>query len=428
MKERSVDGHEPATLTHRRVLLLVPRETYRAADFISAAVHLGVEVVIGSDGALPLGIHRVIPVHTDDVPRSVAHILDSAGHLDAVVAVDTAMLVLAAAVAERVGVPHNPVEAVQASMDKTLQRGRWAICGIPQPAFQMIPGDADDQAIRECGVTVGFPCVVKAVSLSGSRGVLRADTPAAVVEAAHHIRSVLRDAGRPDTEPLLVEEYVPGKEISVDALLSDGTATVIAVFDKPEMSDGPTFEETMLVTPPRLSDQTLTACVAVAERAAQALGLRHGPIHAELRIDMRDGTPRPRMLEVAARSIGGLCARALRFADGCSFETLILLNALGGAVQVQRETGAAGVFMLPVERAGVLRAIEGRARAETVPGITDISITIPLGQVVQPLPEGDRYLGFIFAADDTPENVTAALRTARQHLHVVIERAERVAE
>jgi hypothetical protein len=132
------------------------------------------------------------------------------------------------------------------------------------------------------------------------------------------------------------------------------------------------------------------------------------------------------MLEVAARSIGGLCARALRFADGCSFETLILLNALGGAVHVQRETGAAGVFMLPVERAGVLRGIEGRARAEAVPGITDISITIPLGQVVQPLPEGDRYLGFIFAADDTPEDVTAALRAARQHLHVVIERAERV--
>ncbi len=405
----------------RRVLLLVPGVTYRAADFLAAATRLGVEVVIGSDGALPLGLHPVIHVDPDDLPRSIARVLDTAGHLDAVVAADTPMLVVAAAIAERIGVRHNAIGAVQAAMDKAVQRQQWAATGVPQPAFQVLPTAANAEAVLRAVASVGFPCVIKAVSLSGSRGVLRADTQAVAMAAAQRIRRVLRDAGRPDSEPLLVEAYIPGQEISIDALLDDGAATVVAVFDKPDMPDGPTFEETMLISPPQLPETTLAAAVSVAERAAQALGLRYGPIHAELRIDVRDREVRPTMLEVAARSIGGLCSRTLRFADDRSLEELVLLNAMGVPVRPEQTNGTAGVFMLPVERAGVLKAIEGRDEACAIPGITGLSITIPLGQIVHPLPEGDRYLGFLFATGETREEVIGALRAARKRLRVVIQ-------
>ena len=199
---------------------------------------------------------------------------------------------------------------------------------------------------------MGFPCVVKAVSLSGSQGVLRADKQASVVAAAGRIRQILRVAGRPVDEPLLVEAYVPGWELSVDGLLTGGELTVTAVFDKPDTPHGPTFEETVLVTPSRLPQPILSQTLKAAERAAGALGLSHGPIHAELRLDAREHGQRPIMLELAARSIGGLCSRALRFLDAMSLEELVLANALGRRVTPQRLAGPAGVLMLPVGARG----------------------------------------------------------------------------
>jgi biotin carboxylase len=343
------------------------------------------------------------------------------GPVDAVVAADTPMLVLAAAVAARMGLAHNSVEAVIAAADKARQRRRWARAALPQPRFQVVPAAASAGSVREAAARVGFPCVVKAVSLSASQGILRADDPAGTVAAAGRIRQVLAAAGRPGNEPLLIEEYVPGQELSIDGLLHDGGLTVTAVFDKPGTPEGPTFEETVLITPSRLPGHILSAAISTAGQAAHALGLRHGPIHAELRIDHRAGQARPALLELAARCIGGLCSRALRFSGGQSLEELVLASALGQRVSPRHTAGTSGVLMLPVERPGVLRAVEGRAEASAVPGITGLTITIPLGQPVRPLPEGDRYLGFVFAEGDTYQRVERALSTARERLRVVIQ-------
>jgi biotin carboxylase len=343
------------------------------------------------------------------------------GRLDAVVAADTPMLMLAAVVAERMGLPHNPVEALIAAADKAEQRRRWAGAGVAQPEFQLVPAGASAGAVRRAAAETGFPCVVKAVSLSASQGVLRADDPAAAVAAALRIRRILATAGRPAGEPLLVERYVPGCELSIDGLLTDGGLAVTAIFDKPEIPEGPTFEETMLVTPSRLPRPALAGAIATAGRAARALGLTRGPIHAELRIDQRGGPAKPVMLELAARTIGGLCSRALRFGGGMSLEELVLADALGHPTPRHHTVRPAGVLMLPVPRRGVLRAVEGRSDAAAVPGITGLTITIPTGQRVHPLPVGDRYLGFIFAEGDTPEEVEKALGAARGHVRVLIE-------
>jgi biotin carboxylase len=405
-----------------RVLLLVPARTYRAADFLLAAARMGLDLVIGSDGVLPLGGRPVIPVNPADPGRSASLITARCGPVAAVIAADTPMLELAAAVAARLGLPHNPAEAVRNAADKARQRQRWAAAGVPQPRFEIVPAATDD-AVRRASTAVGFPCVVKAVSLSASQGVLRADDPAAAAAAARRIRHVLASAMRPDTEPLLVEEYLPGPELSIDALLDGGQLTVTAVFDKPRTPDGPTFEETLLVTPSRLPGPVLAAATATAAQAARALGLTHGPVHAELRIHDHAGQPRPTMLELAARCIGGLCSRALRFPGGQTLEELILASALGQPVPAASHDPArpAGVYMLPIPSPGVLRAVEGRDSAAAVPGITGLTITIPVGQQVRPLPDGDRYLGFIFAEAPTRNEVEQALTAAHDELRVIID-------
>jgi biotin carboxylase len=408
-------------MTAPRVLLLVPARTYRAADFLTAANRLGLDLVIGSDGALPLGGRPVVPVSPGDPERSADRLMASTGPAAAVVAADTPMLILAAVIAGRMGLPHNPVDAVTAACDKAAQRHRWAAGGVAQPEFRVVPAAATEDALRQAAAEIGAPCVVKATSLSASQGVLRADDPAAAVAAARRVREVLATAGRPGPEPLLVEEYVPGPELSIDGLLTAGALTVTAVFDKPWTPEGPTFEETLLITPSRLAEPVLAGAIHAAGQAARALGLTHGPIHAELRIDERGGQARPVMLELAARCIGGLCSRALRFPGGTSLEEMVLAHALGRTVPGHRIGRPSGVLMLPVPRPGVLRAVEGQAEAAAAPGITGLSITIPVGQRVRPLPDGDRYLGFIFAEGDTRDRVERALAVARDRLRVVIE-------
>ena len=396
------------------MLLLVPARTYRAADFILAAGRMRLDPVVASDGALALGGRPVIPVSPADPEASVRRILARAGSVDAVVAADTPMLVLAATAAAAMGLPHNPAGAVRAATDKATQRRRWAAAGVPQPSFRLVPARG---SVRQAAEAVGFPCVVKAVSLSASQGVLRADDPAAAVKAARQIRQVLDDAERSADEPLLVEEYLPGPELSIDGVLTAGDLTVTAVFDKPGTPDGPTFEETLLVSPSRLAAGTLADAVRTAADAARSLGLSTGPVHAELRICDRG----PAMLELAARSIGGLCSRALRFPGGASLEEIVLANALGRPVPAPAGPARpSGVFMLPVPRPGVLRAVEGRAEALAVSGVTGLTITIPPGQRVRPLPDGDRYLGFIFAEGDTPADVEEALTAASGRLRVII--------
>jgi biotin carboxylase len=398
----------------KRVLLLVPPVTYRATDFVLAASRLELDVVIGSNGALPLGGTPIVHVDPADLDGSVRRLRTTVGPVDAVVAVDSEMLPLAAELGATLGLTGNTPAAVAAAADKAIQRRLWAEAGVAQPRFEVF---ADGTAR-----SIGFPCVVKPVSLSASRGVIRADDEKALLAAVTEIRAILAGAEGSGGQTILLEEYVPGWELSIDGLLTDGALAVTAVFDKPDTPDGPTFEETLLVTPSRLSAPTLAAAIALAERAAQGLGLRHGPIHAELRIDRRAGDEKPVMLELAARSIGGLCSRSLQFLGGVSLEMMILLNAVGAPVDIAPPPGASGVLMLPVERGGVLEAVEGQAEARAVAGITGLSITIPLGQEVRPLPHGDRYLGFLFAEGDDALAVETALRRARDRLRPVISR------
>jgi len=403
-----------------RVLLILPTATYRASEFLAAARALDAEVVVASerrqamsgmigDRALVVDLRRseaaaeAIVARAQDKP------------LDAVLGVDEQGVLVAALAASRLGLAHNPAQAVAATRDKTAMRRAFAAAGVRQPGYRLAGPEAD---VAQLAGEVGFPCVVKAVSLSGSRGVIRADNPAAADVAADRVRAILAAARADLQAPLLIERYVPGAEVAVEGLLHGGALEILAVFDKPDPLEGPYFEETIYVTPSRLPAETLDAVSLRTTEAVAALGLVEGPIHAELRIDGDSVW----MLELAARSIGGLCSRSLRFGMGASLEELILRHALGLPIEgPEREAAASGVMMLPIAKEGVLREVRGQAEAQAVPGVTGLEISIAPGKRVRALPEADRYLGFLFARGETPADVERALRTAHGQLEIVIE-------
>jgi biotin carboxylase len=413
-----------------RVLLLVPTSTYRTSDFLAAAAGLGLEIVVGAErrnaleSVAPGGTVRV---DLDDIGRGTATIVDLAAErpLDAVVGVDDGSTLVAAAGAAALGLAHNPVEAVEATHDKSRMRELFAAAGLPTPKHRLWPADADPRVVAlERARDGGFPCVVKPIDLSASRGVIRADDETSLAVAFERVAGIVRapDLCGPGgaAQPILVEDFIPGREVALEGLLRGGRLETLAIFDKPDPLDGPTFEETIYVTPSRLPPEEQAAVRDTVARAASALGLREGPIHAEVRL--RDGEAWP--LEIASRSIGGLCARTLRFGAGVSLEELILRHAVGLPLPdawLRRERGASGVMMLPIRRRGRLVEVRGQDEARAVPGVVGLSITIPRGGELVPLPEGDRYLGFLFARADDPARVEAALREAHARLDVVVD-------
>lgn len=399
-----------------RVGLVLPTGGYRGPDFVDAADELGVELVVLSDGSLGVASGRIVrALEADcDRPEEAAAALVAVHDelpLDAIVSPDDQGVMIAALAATEIGLPNNSPAAVAATRDKGVMRDRFAEAGIPQPAYRRVETDEEvEAAVAEIGV----PVVVKPVSLSASRGVIRADDAAAAVVAAHRIRGLLDEP-----EPLLVEEFVGGPEIAIEGLTGPAGLEVLAVFDKPDPLDGPYFEETIYVTPSRHDRAVLDETDRIVAVAIEALGIGFGPVHAEVRLT-EEG---PRMIEVAARSIGGLCGRSLRFGMlGQSLEVLLLRSALGLETRgMRREERASGVMMLPIPERGRLVRVRGGEAVYEVEGITDLQITVPPGRHLEPLPDGDRYLGFLFADGDEPGDVEASLREAHGLLEVVME-------
>ncbi len=409
----------------RRLLLLMPTKTYRATDFLSAALALETEVVVGSNRRQALETlsgGRTITLNFKNLEKGTAQILAYAREhpIDSIVSVDEDMTILAAKASAALDLPHNSPESVEAAKNKYRLRQLLSKAGVPSPDFTLLSIHENPSRAAK---NANYPCVLKPLALSASRGVIRADDPEGFVSAFRRIVKILRE---PDAGPaiegaadhILVERYIPGGEVAVEGLLTDGRLHVLAIFDKPDPLEGPYFEETIYVTPSRLPESIQADLAAVTSKACEALGLRGGPVHAELRIN--DGGPW--VIELAARSIGGLCSRVLRFGAGIRLEEVILRHALRLPIDsLERERQAGGVMMIPIPRGGILRRVRGLDEARMVPGVEGVTISIPVGQRVVPLPEGRKYLGFLFARGETPAAVESALREAHRRIEFVIE-------
>ncbi len=408
-----------------RVLLLLPTRTYRATDFLDAALKLNVEVIVASEE--PATTANLSPRDTLVLdfrnPTTATQTITEYAEthpITAIVGVDDDTTMLATIASAALGLPHNPVSSAKATRDKYLLRQTLAKNGVPVPNYKRF---SIQENVKEIRGQINFPCVIKPLSLSASRGVIRANNPTQFTEVFHRITKLLnkvkesKDLDTDSFQYLLVEDYIPGIEVALEGILLKGELKTLALFDKPDPLEGPFFEETLYITPSRLSVEIQDELHCATAEASEALGLQHGPVHAELRYNEQGA----HLIEIAARTIGGLCSRTLRFGTGMSLEELVIRHAIGQPIETfSREKQAAGVMMIPVPKAGILGEVRGRKNARNVNGIEEVNITIPVGGEVVPLPEGDRYLGFIFARADTPEMVEESLRKAHQYLEFVI--------
>lgn len=405
-----------------RLLLLTTEHSYRNAAFQAAAERAGVEVVMAVD--VPAGtppevrsrLAGALPVPLDEPGAAAAAIVAFAAHspLHAILPVDDSGVIVAAAAAAQLGLAHNAPSAAQAARDKFLMCTLMAAAGIPCPWFRRFSTD-DDPAV--VAAAVPYPCVLKPLNLNGSRGVMRADDPGEFVGRMRRLARLLQSESGGGPQPFLVESFIPGVEVALEAVLDDGRLCVLALFDKPDPLDGPFFEETIYVTPSQLPPDVQEAIAQSAARAAAAIGLHTGPIHAELRINERG----PWLLEIAGRSIGGLCGRTLRFDHDMALEELIVRQACGLPwAAASPGSQASGVMMIPIPEAGILDAVDGVGAALAVRGIEGVEISAPLHRSLTPLPEGQSYLGFLFARAESPAEVEAALRAAHSCLRFTI--------
>lgn len=406
------------TAATRRLLLIAPHGSYRTAPFIEAAGQHGVEVLIASESRHSLVSAYAQGLHVDfsDEARALRSILEEARvrPFSAIIGTDDASTELAANASRVLGLRHNPIDAVRLARRKDLARERLAQCGVPVPWHRKLDLNRSLAAQIE---GIPYPCVLKPVALAASRGVIRADNPDALRRAVARICTILSQVKDAEERSyLLVEQFIPGAEIAVEGLLTGGQLQILAIFDKPDPLDGPFFEETYYVTPTRLSGEAQSLLKQRLSDACRAYGLREGPVHAECRVN-REGVW---ILEVAARTIGGLCGRLLRFGTGLGLEEIVLAHAMGEKVETRLEEGGAGVLMIPIPQAGILRRVEGVLAATRVPYIQDVVIDVREGYELVPLPEGSNYLGFIFAHAPDAAAAETALRAAHACLNIVI--------
>ena len=405
-----------------RVMLLIPTASYRAPDFMSAADKLGLDVVVASDIDQPLadmypGRWLTLPYH--DIERGAQAVARYADRfpVDAVVAVDDPGTILAAHATAELQLTGNSPESVLGTRDKSELRRALDTHGVRSPWWQVYRFEDVSPAN-----SLIYPVVVKPLGLNGSRGVMRANDSASFDRAVDRLRRLLSTRSAAEecgelADRYLVESYIPGTEVALEGLLRDGELHTLAVFDKPDPLDGPFFEETIYVTPSRLPDQQIEEIVETARRSAEALGLRDGPLHAELRLNDEGAWP----VDVAARTIGGLCARTLRFGAGMSLEEIVLRHAISAPLEtLNREASAAGVMMMPIVGRGRIKAILGLDEAAAVPLIEDIEMEARVGDMLVPLPEGADYPGFIFARGEHPAHVESALREAWSKIEFVL--------
>jgi ATP-grasp domain/L-amino acid ligase C-terminal domain 2/ATP-grasp N-terminal domain len=441
------------------VLVLATTTGYQTRAFGDAAVRLGVDLVFATDRCHLIEDpwqDRAIPIRFYDEDLSVAAIVEAARHrpINGVIAVGDRPTVIAARVADVLGLAFHSPAAAAIARDKRRTRECLRHAGLPVPWFEHVDVLRANLESR-LPTPVSYPCVLKPVALSGSRGVMRVDDDHALAAALGRLRAILESpdvrAERNDAHAFaLLEGFIPGREYALEGLMHQGALQALAVFDKPDLLDGPFFEETVYVTPSAAPDVTRAAIVDAVTRAAAAIGLEQGPIHAECRVNAEGVF----VLEVAARPIGGLCARALRFVPGSGFgirdsgfgiresavgsripnpdsriplEELLLRHALGeNPAWYRREDTASGVMMIPIPRRGVFRGVDGVEAARGVPHIADVQITAKPDQRLLPLPEGASYLGFIFARAGHAADVDAALRAAQARLHFAIDPEFRV--
>ena len=403
----------------QRFLLIAQPNSYRIAPYIKAAQNMGLEVMIASAGqhSLITEVHAGIHINLNDIPTSLKTILDEATKkpFAGILGSDDSTVELAAAVAAELGLSHNPPEAARISQRKDLARAELSLSGAAVPIHCLIDLS---KTIDNQMAGLPWPCVIKPLNLSASRGVIRTNNEQEFIEACTRIKKIIvHSADEFERTHVLIEDYIDGIEIAYEGYLKKGELNTLTIFDKPEPLTGPYFEETIYVTPSQLCNDIQDNIKQTVQQACEIYGLKTGPVHAELRIDKNN---KPWILEVASRTIGGDCARTLDSDNGFNIEELTIALAMNRPFEIDSDEQCRGVMMMPIKKGGILRRVEGLSKAGKVEHVESIDIIIREGNELIPLPEGNQYPGYIFARADSQQKVINALQEAFSKLEFVV--------
>tara|TARA_B100000029_G_C17545474_1_gene948295 strand:+ start:143 stop:1390 length:1248 start_codon:yes stop_codon:yes gene_type:complete len=403
-----------------RILLLTDHASYRIATYIDACARLDVDVIIASEGRSSLVPDLASGVSLD--PNNYSKSLETLSVLyesepfSGIVATDDSVVRLAAAVGDRFNLPTSDPVAVEQAQRKDSSRVAQRDAGLRVPNFQSVRLDKSSEIQVQRLNSVTYPCVAKPVTLSASRGVIRANNEIELLAAFSRISAIIESAGPEHPPVCLVEDYIEGKEYVVEGLINRGEWETIGLIEKPALMEGPFFEETIYLSPAEIPDSLAALLTETVENACRKLNITHGPIHAECRVN-DDGAW---LIELGLRTIGGRCSRIVDAHNFYKLEELVVLNALGIKPIVKKQDSISGVMMIPVATQGILRRVEGLEKARAISFITGVEIDIRPGEQLVPWPEGFRYPGFIFARGDEPSKVEGALWSAFRCLTFVV--------
>ena len=407
------------------IILIIPCSSYRTNAFIEAVKRLELEVLIlTNDTQVFEGISKnsIISLNFNHWTERITEIRlwSSKNNLTSVIGVDEESVMIAAEISKELGIVHNSIESVKKTRNKFLLRTCLKNNNLPSPWFNRFAIKEDPKKLIK---KINYPCVLKPTFLSASQGVIRVDNKSDFIEGFKMLKELLarHEISRRNKEQsnwILIEEYIPGKEISIEGLVLNGKLKPLTLFDKPEPLEGPTFPETFFITPSKLENKTQVILFELAQQVIEALGIKHGPVHIEARINVEGIF----ILECAVRSIGGLCSKILQFSGGISLEELIIRSSLGRNVEkVQKNSKAKGIMIMPVIHGGVLKEIKGREKALSVKGITGLETTVTKGERLEPLPKEAKYPGFIFAEGRNQDAVENSLRKAWSVIEILFE-------
>lgn len=317
---------------------------------------------------------------------------------------------IAARVADRAGIKHplDPETAARA-VSKLRQRELFAEQGVPQPRYALCASLAEaGEAARE----LGFPCVVKAPDRQGQRGLTYVPGPEGLGDAVELALSVSR------TKLCLVEEHVPGREVTVNAFSLDGEFHPLTVTDR-LTADPPAFGVALAHAWPAVSGAEVA--IEVARRAAEALGIRTGPTYTQIVL----GEDGPRVVELAARVGGGHDAELCSVAVGVDLNGLTIAAALGEPLSVPRPEGRGGAcvqFLVAPE--GELIEVDGLDEAKQEEGIVDAMVYRRPGWRFGPLRRGADRAGFVLATGGSRDDALARSRRAASHVRFIVSNVE----
>ncbi len=392
----------------KKLLLVIPENSYKSNDFVVAAEKLGIDFLIITDSeqvSSKFSDTVIINKFDAELNKNNLKKLKDVTH---VLPVDHSALKFSGYLVDLLEVKGNKLESINLSMNKYESRKIFNSLLDIKVNNEIIKNIDDvNTFINKNGTSV-----LKPIYGTASKSVLKINN---VEKNKEQIEKLMQDCFDQD---LVIEEYIDGKEYALEGTIINSELKKIVIFDKPVEYKHPYFEESIYITPSELSSEAEKRVVSIVDKACKKIGLEDGPVHVEFKINENQIF----IIEINPRMIGGLCSRCLSFGlFKVSLEEIILHAFMNNELKnIELLNNYVGVLMIPTPKSGKFISIN-KEELENIPNISNVEITVPEGSDLLEPPYGDKYLGFAFSQGIDKKTVNESLLTAMNLANPIIE-------